>query len=267
MTSRGEVYMNHAAVGGVDADLKMGYYFWILDCGEFLVAVDCGFSPEEAVRRGRPFETEPGQLLSDAGVKPEDVDFLILTHLHYDHAGNIDLFPRATIVVAQNELDFWFEDISSRPQFSFLIEPRSLRLLSEANEAGRVKSFSESMDIVGLTVERLGGHSPGQTVVHVPTDNGTVILASDAAHFAEQVTLDALFGFVADVPESYRALDRLKELGGAEEVIAVVHGHDSAPPSNFRDVPGTKDGALKVLGEWPRRNHKLPANQTSSQIG
>jgi glyoxylase-like metal-dependent hydrolase (beta-lactamase superfamily II) len=245
--------MNHAATGGSDAPLAMGYYFWILSDGENLMAVDCAFSAEEALRRARPYESKPSELLAQAEIDPAQVGYLILTHLHYDHAGNIDLFPNARVFVNESEIDFWYSEVAARPQFGFLSEEKSLAQLREALAQGRVETFADTEQVCGVTLERVGGHSPGLSIVHVPTTGGTVVLASDAAHFSEQIGLDALFNFTSNVPESYRALDRLGQLEEDGEVLCVVHGHDGELPPSFEALPGSSGDLLRVLGPWPRK--------------
>lgn len=247
-TSRSELYMNHAAVGGADAPLEMGYYFWLLDDGRHVIAVDSGFSAAQSVHRNRPYSRTPNDLLGAAGIDPKRVETLVLTHAHYDHAGNLDLYPNARIVMSTAERDFWLSPSASRLQFRFLADPAFEDSLRGAMGQGRVETFDDVIAFDGVTVERVGGHTPGQCIVHVPVENGTLVLASDAAHLSEQLELDALFTFVADVPDSYRALDRLKELTRHPDVVGVVHGHDAELPAVFEAMA---EPGLDRVGPWP----------------
>ena len=85
--------------------------------GETIV-VDCGFDPEVGARRGRTCLCAPLEALRALGVEPESVSTVVVTHLHYDHIGNLAAFPAATLIVPRRELDFWTGPIAARFQFA-----------------------------------------------------------------------------------------------------------------------------------------------------
>ena len=82
------------------------------------IVVDCGFDPEAAARRGRSCLCAPIDALRELGVDPAAVSTVIVTHLHYDHIGNLAAFPAATLCVPRRELDFWTGPMASRFQFA-----------------------------------------------------------------------------------------------------------------------------------------------------
>src|SRR5690606_4382810 len=89
-----------------DAPHAMDYFIWVLKNGAQTIVVDSGYDSEEARRRNRPILTDPSEMLASFGVRSEDVSTLIVTHLHYDHAGGLANFPNATIHLQAAEMAY-----------------------------------------------------------------------------------------------------------------------------------------------------------------
>src|SRR5689334_5279980 len=83
------------------------------------IVVDTGFKGGQSMT-GRKFENieMPAAILAKVGRRPEDVDTVVLTHMHFDHAGNFDAFPNARIVVQRMEYERWQQVIASLPDLS-----------------------------------------------------------------------------------------------------------------------------------------------------
>jgi glyoxylase-like metal-dependent hydrolase (beta-lactamase superfamily II) len=84
----------------------INYYVWLIRSGTRCILVDTGFDAQRASERGRDFQRCPSEGLRNLGVEPEDIDTVIITHLHYDHAGNLNLFPNAQFVLQDEEMRF-----------------------------------------------------------------------------------------------------------------------------------------------------------------
>ena len=150
---------------------------------------------------------------------------MLVTHLHYDHIGNLAAFPAATLIVPRSELDFWTGPMARRFQFASLVEESEIAFVEAAAAAGRVRLIDGTEEIAeGVTAIAVGGHSPGQLITVVRSEDGDVVLASDAVHFYEELEFDRPFSVVGDLEQMYAAYDVLKGLArtGAE----VVPGHD-----------------------------------------
>ena len=78
-----------------DAPHAMDYYMWVLRQGAQVILVDTGYDHAEAQLRDRPIRLDPGEALAPLGLTPDDITQVIVTHLHYDHAGGLALFPNA----------------------------------------------------------------------------------------------------------------------------------------------------------------------------
>ena len=89
-TRKSECYLDWDQYGEPDAEIAMDYFFWVLRNGGRSIVVDTGFHPDVGERRGRTCLCPPVDALRRIGVEPGSVETVILTHLHYDHTGNVD---------------------------------------------------------------------------------------------------------------------------------------------------------------------------------
>ncbi len=101
-----ENFLYDACCGDPNAPMPLDYYFWVIRNDRHVVVVDTCFQPATADRRNREMYRLPEESLQRLGIDPAEVETLILTHLHWDHAGNLGLFPKATIHLQEEELRF-----------------------------------------------------------------------------------------------------------------------------------------------------------------
>jgi glyoxylase-like metal-dependent hydrolase (beta-lactamase superfamily II) len=230
-------YLRWQSYGEADGRQDLDYFFWLLRDGDRVVAVDTGFSPAVGARRGRSLEIAPADALSAVGVDPSTVETLILTHLDYDHIGNVDLFERATVLVPGSELDFWSGPLRDRGQLRQRIETEEIDLLLALEREGRVKRFDApaegGLDLLpGVTAISLPGHSPGQHGLLVQTPGKPALLASDAVHFYAELERERPFAILTDLPATYASYDRIRALI-AEHGASLVVGHDPLVNERF----------------------------------
>ncbi len=245
-TTKSDVYYRYHAYGEPDGPLRMDYYFWLLERDGRTIVVDTGFDPEVGARLGRRCLCPPAEALARLGVDPERVEQVVVTHLHYDHVGNLGLFRGAELVVAQREIDFWSGPAARRFHFAQVVVPEEVARVELAAREGRVRSVVEEGVVApGLTVIPVGGHSPGQLVLVVETARGRVVLASDVIHYYEELELDRPFAVLVDLAETYEAYDTLRGLGvGAS--VPPVPGHDPLVMERF---PGLDGDAARLAVE------------------
>ncbi len=243
------LYHRWSAYGEADAEVEMAYYFWLLRAAGRTVLVDTGFDPAVGARKGRTVEVEPLVALERLGVAAQTVDSVVVTHLHYDHIGNLAAFGDAELIVPRAELDFWFGPLAARSQFAEHVEADELAALRRAVDAGRVRATSGEAEILpGVRAIEVGGHSPGQQVIVVGGAAERVVLTSDAVHFYEELELDRPFGVFADLGDMYRGYDRVRELARAEGAALVV-GHDPAVMERFAPAGDGSGIAVCVNGK------------------
>jgi len=238
-TTRGEVYLNYPLYEESDAPIEMDYFFWIARNRERTVVIDTGFSPTGGRARNRTLLADVSSLLLQFGANPADSPTVVLTHAHYDHAGNLDLFPTSDVVMAERELAFWTSPHARRTMFAHLFDDEGLASVQKVRSEGRLQLFEGAIDLApGIEVVEVGGHTPGQSVVKVRTCEGTVLVASDAVHYYEEYERDMLFVSVADLPDMYAAFDYIRELMNSGQVDHLVAGHDPGTLSRFRPSTG-----------------------------
>ncbi len=250
-TTRGDVYLNFPLYHESDGPLDMDYFFWIVRNRERTVVVDTGFSPLGGKARNRTLLADVPSLLSQFGVDPTSSPTVVLTHAHYDHAGNVDLFPTSKIVMAERELSFWRGRHARRTMFHHSVDDDTLASLERIHSQGRLCLFQGTTVIApGIFVIELGGHTPGQSVVKVATCDGTVLLASDAVHYYEEYDRDMLFMSVADLVAMYEGFDYIRDLANSGEIDHLVAGHDPTTLSRFAKAPGDYGHLAATIGRF-----------------
>ena len=185
------------------------------------------FGDSEAARAIIPDMTaadDPVARLAAAGLTPDDIRYVINTHLHFDHAGNNDLFTAATIFVQREQYEFAL----GHPAF-----PNQYWNLPELHY-----TLVDGRREVAPGVELLPtpGHVPGhQSVILTLPDTGTVILSGDAVHVAESYELDNWNGHMdpAAARESAWLLKRLAE----ERDAVLLLGHEPAQVEQYPRFP------------------------------
>ncbi|GAB5468038.1 MAG: N-acyl homoserine lactonase family protein [Rhodospirillales bacterium] len=208
-----------------DGPLPIFYYVWLIRGEGRTILVDCGFSAERAVTRKRDFLRCPTEGLAALGVAASEIDTVVLTHLHYDHAGNIDLFPKAEFVVQDEEMRFATGRYMRYPPVRAPFEAEDVVSLVRRNYESRVRFVAGDQELApGIDLHLIGGHTYGLQAVSVSTKRGRVVLASDAAHFFENMTLENPFPIVADIPRMMAGHETLQRLAPTSDHL--IPGHD-----------------------------------------
>ncbi|MEM7719979.1 MAG: N-acyl homoserine lactonase family protein [Pseudomonadota bacterium] len=223
---------NHNAPQPID------FYIWLLRRGDEVILIDTGFDGPEARHRGFELRQEIGPALAPFGVSPNDITKLIVTHLHFDHAGGLHLFPNATLYMQAAEMAYatgpcMCHTTLRAPYTGAHICEAVLRLY-----AGKVVFFEGDAEVAdGVTVHAIGGHSRGLQAVRVRSEAGWLVLASDAAHFYENYERRLPFPLVVDVEDMLRGFDTLTRLATTPDLV--VPGHDPLVRSYFpADIGG-----------------------------
>src|SRR3981189_2811398 len=97
-------HMNHLVPDPHEtAASDLDYFVWLIRGGGRDILVDTGFNAEEALQRSRKLTINPVDALARFGVSADAIRDVIVTHLHYDHAGNLDRFPNARFHLQERE--------------------------------------------------------------------------------------------------------------------------------------------------------------------
>ncbi|MCV6594533.1 MAG: N-acyl homoserine lactonase family protein [Silicimonas sp.] len=210
----------------------MDYFTWLLVNGSRQILVDTGYEAEEAARRGRPILRDPARALEALGARADAIETVVITHLHYDHAGGLNRYPAARFHLQETEMAFATGPCMCDPDLQAPFTADHVCDMIRHVYAGRVAFHSGSAEIApGVTIHRIGGHSRGLQVVRVMTAAGPMCLASDAAHYYENFEAEKLFPIVADADEMREGFKQIQALAG--DPARVIPGHDPLVRSRF----------------------------------
>lgn len=222
------------------APMPIDYFIWAIRGNGRTIVVDTGFSPQSGIARGRQFLHSPDAALKILGIEPAAVPDVVLSHLHWDHAGNWQMFPRATFHLQDTEMAYSTGRCMCHSVFRRAMELENVLDAVRNVFAGRV-AFHDGTDEIapGITLHLIGGHSGGLQSVRVPTARGSVVLASDATHFWANIHQRNPFPLVVDVArmmEGFRILESL-----ADSPDHIIPGHDPLVLKRFPALPGHPD--------------------------
>ncbi|HJU30518.1 MAG TPA: N-acyl homoserine lactonase family protein [Hyphomicrobiaceae bacterium] len=208
-----------------DAPHPITYYVWLVRNANRTVLVDCGFEASEAAKRGRKVDRTPAAALETLGVPASRVDQLIVTHLHFDHAGTLSDFPGARFHIQAAEMAYATGPCMCHAYLRFPFTGDHVCEMVRQVYSGRVMFHDGDGEVApGITVHKIGGHSRGLQCVRVMTAGGPVVLASDSSHFYENFEQGKVFPLTIDIENVLNGYTRLTELAGSP--LRVVPGHD-----------------------------------------
>jgi glyoxylase-like metal-dependent hydrolase (beta-lactamase superfamily II) len=210
-----------------ESSATMDYFIWLARSPSATFVIDTGFNESAAQRRKREFLRSPVHGLKALGVDAARVENVIITHLHYDHVGNFDLFPRARFHLQDNEMAYATGRYMGYEFFAHAYELEEVVAMVRHVYQGRVVFHDGDAELApGISLHQVGGHTKGLQVVRVWTRIGWLVLASDASHYAANMNEARPFPIVADVTEMVDGWRRLREL--ADDPRNIVPGHDPA---------------------------------------
>ena len=193
--------------------------------GESNVLIDTGFGSPEQIAAAYPQElwrTEEQaleQLLARLSLAPSDIDLVLHTHLHYDHVGNDYLFPGATILAQQADLDFARAPSVPLMRREFFTE--SCGYPAQFNMDAVTGVDGDRTLAPGLDLLALPGHTPGSQGVVAETADGPLCFAGDLVMVRENLNELTPVGLHTDLEACERSRLKVLSLGGK-----VLPSHD-----------------------------------------
>lgn len=219
-----------------DQPHPMDYFMWVIRQADRTILVDTGYDDAEGRRRDRPIRMDPAAALAPLGIRPEDITEIIVTHLHYDHAGGLHLFPNAKLHLQAAEMAYATGPCMCHETLQMPFTAEHVCEAVRRVYSGRVMFHQGDGQIAdGVTVHCLGGHSRGLQAVRVRTGSGWLVLASDASHYYENLWLRKPFPIVVDLEDMLRGFDTLERLASDRKLI--VPGHDPIVRRIFPEGP------------------------------
>jgi glyoxylase-like metal-dependent hydrolase (beta-lactamase superfamily II) len=232
-----DIFVGHPDDGRM---LDMACYVWLIRNDERTVLLDCGFNRERGIPRGsQAYDHDPAEdrdlveLLARSGVSPGDVDHVVVSHMHADHIGNLDLFTHARFCVARGEYAHWVGALAQGADMTHAVQADEIEAMTRLHEAGRVDLVDGTAELLpGIVVTEVGGHSPGLLITEVRTASGSAVLASDAVHYDEELADGRPFYIFDDYDRMLRAYDLIRAKTAAPDAWLVT-GHDPADMARF----------------------------------
>jgi glyoxylase-like metal-dependent hydrolase (beta-lactamase superfamily II) len=219
-----------------DAPMPMDYFVWVAKGKERTVVIDIGFTEEVAAKRGRTFLRCPIEAMGLIGVEAAAVKDVVLTHLHYDHCGNLGRFPAARFHLQESEIHYATGRYMAYPKLSHSYEVEDVCDVVRLNYRRRIKFYNGDAELApGIELYAASGHSAGLQFARVNTARGWVVVASDVSHFYENMESGRPFTTAFHVGQMLEGFDRLFAL--APSRAHIVPGHD---PEVMRRYPAPR---------------------------
>ena len=229
-----------------DGPMPLDYFVWLVRGEGVELVVDTGFSAAMARKRGREHLRCPSEALRVMDVDATKVRDVVISHLHYDHVGNFELFPAATLHLQELEMRYATGRYMCSECFRGAFEAEDVAGVVRRLYDGRVRFHDgDSQLFPGISLHLIGGHTMGLQVMRVATRRGNLVLASDASHFyanMEQARPFPIVWSVADMMDGYARLRALAESPGH-----IIPGHDPLVMERYPEFSAPLRGIVARL--------------------
>lgn len=208
---------------------------YLIRHGDRLMIWDTGIAPETSGSEDAGFVLDKTLVaqLADLGIAPEKVEFVGISHYHYDHIGQAKFFPKATLLLGDEDLS---AIKGTTPPAN--VDPKDLAPWIEGG--GKVEEVSKDKDVFGdrsVVMLDMPGHTPGHhaLLVRLPK-TGPVLLSGDLAHFSENYVREGVPTFNHDRADTLASFDRFKKMA-ANLGATVIIQHEPADVAKLPSFP------------------------------
>jgi glyoxylase-like metal-dependent hydrolase (beta-lactamase superfamily II) len=229
-----------------DTDMPLDYYVWVVSNENRTIVVDTGFDQKLADKRNRTIVHPVEEGVRALNIDPEKIKDVVITHMHYDHAGNLPLFPNARFHIQDTEMEFVTGRCMCHDIMRHAYEADHVVNLVRCLFDHRVQFHDGSAEIApGVEVHHIGGHTKGLQTVRVKTDIGWVVLASDTSHFYAHMEQSRAFPIVYNVADMFEGFNTLRELASSPKLV--IPGHDPMVMDRYPVAgPGMDDWIVRL---------------------
>jgi glyoxylase-like metal-dependent hydrolase (beta-lactamase superfamily II) len=233
-------------VAGADPARKLdiAMMIWLVRGNGRNILVDSGFYHDRFFKEWHVNDfIKPSDTLKPLGLKPEDITDIIITHMHWDHADGMDLFPNARIWIQKDELQYYAGEAWQSKDTHGGIDPDDVLTLVKLNTEGHVGLVNgDAQEIIPGVICYTGGrHTYASQYVGVNTSAGTVVLASDNMYLYENLEKHVPIAATLDAVSNLHAQDRMKQIAASPGLI--IPGHDPAVMTKF---PNPATGIARI---------------------
>ncbi|HEY2460302.1 MAG TPA: N-acyl homoserine lactonase family protein [Candidatus Acidoferrum sp.] len=219
-----------------DEKVDIAFVIWLVRGDGRTILFDSGFHREKWMKQFPVTDyVRPDEAVKLAGVKPEEVTDIVISHAHWDHMGGIDLFPKARVWIQKEEFKYYTGEAWQAGGRKGGIDPEDVAELVKRNTEGRLR-FVDGDDVEifpGIRAYTGARHTHASQYIRVE-GSPTFVLASDNCYLYRNLETHAASATFseADRAGNVAAQKRMVELAGAEE--RVVPGHDMLQFKRFR---------------------------------
>jgi len=225
---------------GWDENVEVNYYIWAIKGKDETIVVDAGTGLTEANKRKLKGYINPIDALKRIGVDGSQVNKVIITHMHFDHVGGMEMFPQAfpqaKFYIQKKEYDFWAKHpFAKRSPFNRVADPLAIAATANLEETGRLVLVCGDQKITpGIEILLSPGHTIGLQTVAVNTAKGTAIVASDCLHAHRAFRENNTSIFITDLIGWIESYDKLR--AKAASIDLVFPGHDLSMATDYPKV-------------------------------
>jgi N-acyl homoserine lactone hydrolase len=192
-------YPDSALVYGVSEGSRMlPFYYFVLQSEDRLILVDSGFSDNEFCAEqcelyGVRSFTSPDKIMARIGLRPEDVDTILITHHHWDHVSGVEYFPNADVYIQQRDVQSWMNKFTVPPRMKWLcggLDPGTGAELARIGGEGRLRIVDGIADPApGIQLRpAFDTHTAGsQYIVLEDGDNDPWVFPGDVAYVYDNI--------------------------------------------------------------------------------
>jgi glyoxylase-like metal-dependent hydrolase (beta-lactamase superfamily II) len=220
-----ELFAQDSVYRGESSEFADAYY--VIQHPKGTLMWDAGLS-EALVPQEEPFTSPDGNFtvsrsdslktqLEKIGLKPSDIDYLALSHTHFDHSGHAEAVPEATWLVQDSE----YKWVMSKE-----IQEQQPDMYNAVNDLKKVKKFSGDYDVFGdgtVVIKYLPGHTPGHCALFLDLpETGPLLLSGDLYHLSLNRLHKRVPIFNTDVKQTLTSMDAFEafaESTGARVVL------------------------------------------------
>ena len=215
-----------------DAKLDLPFAMCVAKSDRHVVVLDAGFVNQAPARAfGVQGWTEYATLLAEIGIKPADVDFVTISHMHFDHAGGTSRFPNAKFIVQRRELEYAAGALPNNSAAKGSVVAEDVLALVDLNWQGRVLLVDGDVEALlpGVDVYLTPGHTAGTMTVCLDTVKGRVCYSSDAVYSYRNIDENIPLGLALNAGEAVESYKKIRSIlrGGR-----LIPGHE---PRIFAD--------------------------------
>ena len=200
-----------------------GYLLWETGVGDELAALPEGRGSFTRWRLARTLASQ----LEELGLKPADIKYVAASHTHFDHIGNVELFPNAMLLVQKAEYEW--------------PNPLGVGRFKPEHPVTKLEGDHDVFGDGSVTLLSTPGHTPGhQSILVRLAKSGPILISGDAAHFKENWDARRVPSFNVDRDKTLTSMERIAGIVAEQKAQLWIH-HDKPQSDAQKKSPGYYD--------------------------